>query len=448
MSHLRSIATENVDRIVDLNQRANSNRQRNALVPAVNLPPEILAAIFEFACSPDGEDCIANVDLRSQQKHYRDPPGCSVSACAVTPLFIGAICSAWRSAAWGAPQLWNSITLLYNDHTAKTLAEMLDYWLSKSGALQLSVKYDEPDDEDLDCCPMADTSAKVIGVIAAYAHRLHALNLYLPGRWDLVREVTSCTPLLTRLTIRMSTNAYQADTAIELANAPRLREVTLSGIRLTHFSLPWAQLESLELVGHPGFDDVSELVETLRLCPRLRRFSAPLSNLDWDAPPSALLRHTALETLEVNGYYKKFHPDLFKMLELPRYAPSLRKLVMRDFYNNEFTQRSLDLMNPTKYEGLGREGIRQFDGQGTVDGTGITGPNERGIGTCFVPNLETFEYEGKVNFTSHALAEFLVSRWRGPHVDAPSTRLRSVTFKTTTQIQFEELRLEGMHWNF
>ncbi|KAF8197035.1 hypothetical protein BJ912DRAFT_954586 [Pholiota molesta] len=349
----------------------------------------------------------------------------------------------------------------------------------------------------------------------------------------------------------MSDNAEQYDTFIEFGDAPQLREVLLSGISTADVLLPWAQLESLELdTGAGGYDDVSELVEILRLCPRLRRFSVPLNNLFWDTPldPTTLLRHTALEALEFINYSEKYHPELFKMLELPalrsfefhvhsfsprprewslwlppllshvagtletlrissetppdeelptvlRVVPGLRKLALSNLFvtssETTLTQRTLDLMNPTKYEGLERDGVRQLEDEGGGDGAsgvGTTGLDERGIGHCLVPNLETFEYQGKIDFTSHALVEFLVARWRGPirctsafglegpHLqlegsgqdrhgareplppngDAPSTRLRSVKFSTPKQIQFEgadaevveKLRLEGMHLEF
>jgi hypothetical protein len=313
MSHLRSITPEKADRIVNIN--VLYTRQRNALVPAVNLPPEILTTIFEFACCPDDGHWLANVDL-NQKNSDRDQ--CSVSACAVTPLFIGAICSAWRSIAWGTPQLWESITLLYNDDTAETLAEMLDYWLSKSGELPLSVTLVEDDSRTVNA-----ESFEVIDVIAAYARRLRALDLFLPERWGpALARVARCTPLLTRLTLCMPDNADQYNHFTTFADAPQLRELTLSRISTADVALPWAQLESLRVDW--GYDDVSELVETLRLCPRLRRFSVFLGNLSWEAPPYVLLRHTALEALDITGYYEKSHAELFKVLELP----ALRSFVL------------------------------------------------------------------------------------------------------------------------
>jgi hypothetical protein len=533
MSNLRSITSERAERIVNINTEVLYTRQQNALLPAVNLPPEILATIFEFACCPDDGHWLANVGLKTQKDYFRDR--CSLRACAVTPLFIGTICSAWRSIAWDTPQLWTSIALLYSDDIAEKLAEMLDYWLSKSGHLPLSVALVE--DEDCNV-PVIGKSSEVIDVIAAYARRLHAVDLLLPRPWEpaLVR-IAGCAPLLTRLKLCMVDNGDQYNPSISITDASQLREVTLSMINIADVSLPWAQLESLDV--NSQYDDVSDLVETLRLCPRLRRFSVYLGDLDWDAPLSVMLRHTALEALEVSGYDQRFHPELFKVLELPalrsftlhvdtysgphewsfwlpsllshvagtletlhispeappdedlvtmlRAVPKLRKLVLVDFYpetqKEHLTQRTLDLMKPTKYEGLEHEVIGQLDGEG--------GGDETGNGHCLVPNLETFEYKGEIDFTSHALVEFLVARWRGHHLplrrtsalglesphgqlegsgqhqhrargplppndDAPSTRLRSVTFKTPKQIEFEgadaevvqELRLEGMHLEF
>ncbi|KAF8197030.1 hypothetical protein BJ912DRAFT_95749 [Pholiota molesta] len=324
LSHFRNITPEEANTIanIDLDVLNTHNaivklhailaarkRQRNTFVPAVKLPPEVLATVFEFACCPDKDIWAANMRLPSQMDRYGNE--CPVNAGAVTPIFIGAICSAWRSIAWGAPQLWNSITLLYNDDDAEPLAEMLDYWLSKSGELPLSVTLVE----DSESCP---TSVKVINVIATYAHRLHTVDLFLPGIWrPALLRIASCAPLLTRLTLRASGNEHQGNPSIVLAysfaHASQLREVTLFGYCAADFVLPWAQLESLE----SEYDDIFDVIETFNLCPRLRRFSGDIGDMSWGVPPSVIMRHTALQALEISGFYKDLQPGFFKMLELP-----------------------------------------------------------------------------------------------------------------------------------
>lgn len=541
LSHYRSITPEKANSIAHidanvlrthdviimlLNQRAALNRQRNAFVPAINLPPEILTAIFEFACCPDGDgDWIVNLDLNT----------CSNSPCVVTPLFIGSICSAWRSIAWGAPQLWNSITLIHHDSIDEKLAEMLDYWLSKSGKLPLTVKLLEGPDTDL-----TGESLAVIDVIGEYADRLHTLDLFLPSSWEPdLMSIASRASLLTRLTLRILLGAWDENSIMEVddmfVDAEQLREVTLHGYNTMNAFFPWDQLESLE----SGYDDIPELVKILCLCPRLRRFAVRLTNKrPWTVPSSVmgLARHAAVEALEVFGYDEILHPELFGMLDLPalrsfvlhlkttprewsswlppflsrvagtletlhlpyaalsdedlltilRIVPRLRELVLLYEPGNRFTQRALDLMNPTKYEGLEREGIGQLDGQGGGDGVGTSRPDDRGNGHCLVPNLETFEFRGKIAFTSHALVEFLVARWRGrstpscctsdlgldgphrkfegprtqatreplpPNLNPSSARLRSATFyihehcfrlEDADAAVVQELRLEGM----
>ncbi|KAF8197028.1 hypothetical protein BJ912DRAFT_1140670 [Pholiota molesta] len=525
--------------IMLLNQQAALNRQRNTFMPAINLPPEILTAIFQFACCPD-DDWIVTLN-----------PNTCASPYVVTPLFIGSICSAWRSVAWGTPQLWNSIALIYRDFIDEKLAEMLDYWLSNSGELPLTVKLIEPYDSD----SIGESSA-VIEVIGQYANRLHTLELFLPRSWELALvRIASCTPLLTRLTLRILDGTWEENCNIEVddmfADAAHLREVTLFGYNTKNAFFPWHQLESLE----SGFDDPSELVSILRRCPLLRRFAVRLTNTPpWTVPSSVmgLARHAAVEALQVFGYDETLHPELFRMLDLPalrsfvlhlkttprkwsswlppflsqvagtletlhlpyaalsdedlltilRAVPRLRELVLlrqpryvrrpTDDEEYRLSQRALDLLNPTKYEGLEREGTGQLDGQGARDGAGTARPDERGNGHSLVPNLETFEFRGTVATTSHALVEFLVARWRGRstpscgtsdldldgshrklewprtqpireplplnlHASSARARLRSAKFYIPRHdFQFEdadaavvqELRLEGMNIEF
>lgn len=514
-------SSNEVIRIELRRQRALLGRKLNSFVPAVDLPPEILTTIFEFACcSIEDEIFNANIEKPSSD----DDPD---NALAGTPLLIAKVCSVWRNIALSASHLWTNVIIYYEDERDENQAAMLKCWLSKSGERPLDVQIIQQGSL------MVTEYTEVIDVLVEYGHRLRSLDLFLPTEWEsAVIKIADCVPLLTHLTLRLPD--FEDDPYIQhldmFANAPQLREVTLIGYSAAEVSLPWAQLESLE----SRYGSEFECVERLRLCQRLRR--CIIAGMSRTATQSAPVTHTALEELEVSSHDEGPLPELFKALELPalrsfvlqlgdpylfewsswlpsflarvagtlealtlpapyaspleellvtlRVLPKLRKLVLLNAHSGradevKLTQKALDLLNPKKYEGkLGCEEAGQLDSQGDEDRAGILGPDENGNRHCLLPNLETFKYKGPIDFTPHDLVEFLSSRWSGPFArgevegqpkmritnePVPSRagallgmRLRSATFKTSTQIQFKgadaaaikRLRLEGMHLEF
>ncbi|KAF8197057.1 hypothetical protein BJ912DRAFT_96385 [Pholiota molesta] len=505
-------STSTADVILEIRrQRAILGRRSNAFVPAVNLPPEVLTTIFEFACCSIEDDIFtANIEKPSLD----DDPD---NALAGTPLLIARVCSVWRDVALNASQLWTNIIIYYEDKRDKNQAAMLKYWLSKSGERPLDVQITQQ------ARFMETECIEVIDVLAEYGHRLRSLDLFLPAEWEsAIIEIAECLPLLTHLTLR---SGFEDDPYIErldmFANAPHLREVALIGYIVERVSLPWAQLESLE----SRYDSVFKCVETLRLCQRLRRCKIALGGMSRTATPFAPLTHTALEELEVSFYNEKPLREFFTALELPglrsfvlgpggywlfdwsswlpsfvarvagtlevltlpyiespleellvalRVLPKLRKLVL---HGRELTQKLLDSLNPNKYEGLECKKAEQLDSQGDEDRAEILGPDEKSNRHCVLPCLETFEFQGvAVEIAPHALVEFLLARWTGPFARSelegqagrqitsepprPSmllaTRLRSVIIKTPKRIHFDDkdaavikrLRLEGMHLEF
>ena len=82
------------------------------------IPSEILIKIFQIACQPDDSG-------------YKQ---------AVTPLFIGSICSLWRDVAWSTPLLWNTILLDFSLQYRDTHFQLLGDWLLKARSAPLSIK--------------------------------------------------------------------------------------------------------------------------------------------------------------------------------------------------------------------------------------------------------------------------------------------------------------------
>jgi hypothetical protein len=178
-----------------IKQRVAFGRKRNEMVPAVNLPPELLATIFEFACCPK----------ESEYKDYDmvrlfDEPFWPISTskqyncgCTTTPSLIGAVCSAWRNIAMETSQLWSNIKIAFNDANSDAQAAKWRYCISKSGQRPLSAsmslmegcnEYDE------------DRNTAILDVLEAYAHRLQTLELFPNGKsrllWLVSRTACPC----------------------------------------------------------------------------------------------------------------------------------------------------------------------------------------------------------------------------------------------------------------
>lgn len=444
--------------------RAAINRKLNTFVPAGSLPPEVLIIIFEFACCLNDDAIFTPNFTRKNSEQSWEEDQDPDNACAGTPLLIAKVCSVWRNIVLSAPKLWTNIIIYFENKRANRQAAMLQYWLSKSGQLPLNVEITQQG------CHEPTESTAVIDVLVAHAHRFRSLDLFLPSAWEsALNSAADCIHLLNHLILRFP--ADEGDplfTLIEdvymFADAPQLREVIIIGRSAAEVFLPWAQLESLE----SWYDSVAELVETLGLSSRLRCCKVDLGHLARTSFPQ-LITHTSLEMLEIFGHdsYAVYEicgvltlprlrsfvlrlddeplvwtPSLLRflsyaggaletlslsnvlfeeepLLETLRVAPKLRKLVLLNWYLDRkpkaLTQRTLDLMNPNKCEGLG---IRLLDGQGGEDVAGTLGSDERSKKHCLIPDLETFEYHDEIAFTPHTLVEFLVARWRDP--SAPS----------------------------
>ncbi|KAF9484529.1 hypothetical protein BDN70DRAFT_917557 [Pholiota conissans] len=497
ISHIDAEVLRTEDAIVALvKKRALLKRKRNTFVPAVNLPSELLAMIFEYACSPSPDDESGVADVQER--------------CELCPgdanfgIFIGAVCSAWRSIAKGASQLWSTVNMRVSNKQAGRQAALLRYWLSNSGQRPLKVRLIEDDENDNeeneDDWGINTTSTAVINVLAGHAQQLQFVDLFLPSAWkQTLNRISRNLPLLTHLTLRVADGSPSLPRVDYFVSAPQLREVTLVGYSVADVSLPWAQLERLDGEYFSAF----ECLETLRLCPRLRRCT--LEQLYRGIFPMAPvpMTHTALEALELLVDTPTELGALLGALTLPALRsfvlslpdeeplipkvlpliarsacaletlhlvgvtppedelvaclgmlPGLRELLLLNpetERGGKLTQKVLDLMNPGKQEG------REWD---------VWQPEKDMVAAwCLVPNLEAIVYQGAVSFTPHALVEFLANRWYGtslnskvhdPKISSPAVRLRSATFTTTIQIRFEgtdalvvqKLMQEGMHLEF
>ncbi|KAF9483646.1 hypothetical protein BDN70DRAFT_928998 [Pholiota conissans] len=443
-----------------MTQRAVLNRTRNAVVPAANLPAEMLAIIFEFACCSDDFEEKAHIDRKMMDEFYgrwidvKQQP--YKDTCAVMRRTIG--------------KLWSNVTIPVNAENTELQTEVLRRSLTRSGQHPLNVKLVEllvkdrnQDDEQYS----AGISTAVIDVLATQAHRLHTIDAILPASWKpAFKRIAKCLPLLTRITLRSPKNSSAVGSMDFFSNAPRLRDVALVGYDTIPNTVPLEQLHNLKA----SCSDLLHCVETLRRASQLCHCSLQVcveavSNL-------IPLTHTKLRSLELTiAHYTVYLADFLDAVTLPALQsldmvlfnmdplhsflkrsgcalqalhlcgymfweenlieclfllPELRDLHLYDSFRHPRsrpTQRLLDLMNPRK------SAIQE---------------NE-----CLVPNLETFFYRGEVTFTPHALVEFLEDRnlSKTPRVTKLSSVLMKIphmVFEDTDALALQRLQNDGL----
>ncbi|PPQ66698.1 hypothetical protein CVT26_009556 [Gymnopilus dilepis] len=432
-------------------QRAFLKRRRNSLFPAVNLPNELLALIFEFACLPI---CTEFDDEYGDGISYspgEEALGLSIGMGAVTPVFLGSICSRWRHVVQGASQLWSNLVVHVNNRYAEDQAFLLQSWLTRSAARPLSIRVIEDDsggqdsgeDWGIDVTPRC-----IIDILVAHSHQWHIIDFFLPSSWShALSRVKHNLPVLTKATLRLAENSPSMARINAFALAPQLREVRLVGYSTSNVVLPYAQLHSLheEYFAIQGCLDALHLCDDLRVCQfeQVYRGSQPVF-----ARP---VRHDMLESLELLIDDSRELDALFGAMTLPNltelvlslsdegflldplipliqrskcrlqtvhlvgFTPPEHKLL--NFLREVPMLRVLMLINPVAQLGskLTQRLLKLLDLETTQQAAGDQGAlrHEENVQKAgLVPLLERLEYQGAIEFTSHQFAEFLAGRWR------------------------------------
>ena len=497
VAYLDAEISRTEDDIVSLvRQRAMLKRRRNAFSPAVNLPPEILSLIFEFACLPVAG---GNVDPSTGGAKFGGTNlGVGVGTGAVTPLFIGTICSAWRKVAQSSSQLWNTIIVYLDNGHSHAQASLLKSWLQNSAQRPLSIKLieDEPTDIEDDWC-IDVTSTAVMDVLTAHSSQWHTIDFFLPSTWKpALSRVRHNLPLLTNATFRVAESSPTILRLDAFAFAPRLREVSAIGFSIDDMVLPWTQLERI----NAEYLSVGECLDTIRLCPGLR--SAIFEQVCASQIPFSFgpIHHENLEVLELTLPDTTWQPPSIigamtlpslkeLVLSLPDDEPLLQtipSLVRRsgcqlrhlhfvgltppeheliECLKEVSTLEVLLLLNPLMDTGgvLTRQFLEYLNPRKESEGGGEDGASNG----CLLPRLKKFVYQGSIGFNSHSLIQCLVNRWRSTgsqKLDENSSmvsgdavsQLRSVEFTTAKRIKFDgadniilqELMKEGMRLSF
>ncbi|PPQ79119.1 hypothetical protein CVT25_002853 [Psilocybe cyanescens] len=469
------------DNIVKLvMQRAYLKRRRNTYSLAVNLPPELLALIFEFACVPNGGEYDTRHYTHGEGLYGGMNMGLSVGIGAVTPFFIGTVCSAWRYIAQNTTQLWSTLTLYMNNRHADSQAALLRSWLKHSGQRPLSIKLIEDDADDHDHedggtdWGIDVTSTAVITVLAAHSKQWHTIDMFVPHSWkSALSKIKHKLPLLASATLRVAESSPSLARVDAFAFAPQLREVRLVGYSVTDVYLPWAQLHRLD----GEYFSPGECLDTLHLGSELRtcQFEQLCRGMQpFNVRPIRHERLTSFELImdtahEVDTLFGALtlpnltelvlslsdeesvlwpvvplmHRSRFKLqrLHLVGVTPEEDQLIA--FLKEQPTLKELLLVNPTTESG-GRLTQRFLDAMSPANKIGQTNNTDSGteaqIGMetskerhapYILPMLEHLEYQGATDFSPQDLIELLVSRWRAcPSDDARNSTAASISEDT------------------
>ncbi|KAI0328100.1 hypothetical protein GY45DRAFT_1326757 [Cubamyces sp. BRFM 1775] len=201
-------------------------------MPVRQLPPEVLRMIFSYATS----DATGNADIIS----------------------ISHVCSYWRACSLQAPALWAHILL---NHPAG-----IKVFLERSRPMPLRVAYKASQK------PVIAT----LRLIAAEAHRLRSLNIYVPeetGLDSILNRIRFAAPMLEELVIkhqeplRPPKGPEAFPRPQESSGVPSLRTLTLKSTPLPYILSGPSSLVSLNIFGMVPF--LSDLFRLLANSPKL-----------------------------------------------------------------------------------------------------------------------------------------------------------------------------------
>ncbi|KAH9479716.1 hypothetical protein JR316_0008311 [Psilocybe cubensis] len=443
-------------------ERIYLNRKRNSYSPAVKLPPELLSLIFQFACLPD----------EGHQLEYHTPTmyhygeinqGLCIGKGALTPFFLGTICSAWRQVAQDTSQLWCAVIVYMNQRHADSQAALLKSWLKRSGQRPISVKLvegDKANNRDADWptdvtdiegdanheradrwpADFVDVSSAVINVLASHSKQWHTIDIFVPHSWKLeLAKVRHNIPLLTSLTLRVADTCPSLAYIDVFAYAPQLHSVHLVGYSVTDICLPWKQLCHLEGEYFSSWD----CLKAMHLGVRLRKcqFEQLCHGLEFTTFNSRPIKHEYLTSFEL--LMKTTHeldtflsslmlPNLKELVVSLSDEESLLWPIIPLMRRSDFKLQLLHLLGTTPDE---EQLIGFLKVQPWIKSLILLNPLVTTGGTLgysfieamtpmkarkeydqpiayLLPMLEHFEYQGATSFTPHSLVRLLSKRWQ------------------------------------
>ncbi|KAJ6585447.1 hypothetical protein B0H19DRAFT_1109701 [Mycena capillaripes] len=197
--------------------------EHEALIsPVRQLPLDIMREIF-IACIPTDQNPIMSAQT--------------------APLLLGHICSAWRAIAFSTPRLWSSIHVAephkkLPQHIHDECLQLVKAWLTRSGALPLSISFYRP--PSLDPSPLFDA-------ILSFSARWK--NISFSGQ-NGIRLLRSDVPLLQTIEMLhypVGDEPVGVETH-DFFNGVGVRKISIgTNMDPIQLPLPWHQLTTLSL---------------------------------------------------------------------------------------------------------------------------------------------------------------------------------------------------------
>ncbi|KAJ7262983.1 hypothetical protein C8J57DRAFT_1630867 [Mycena rebaudengoi] len=240
-------------------QRQSVLQRLDAVVyPVLTLPSEITADIFVHYL---GDFPVITYDYAL--KTY-------------PPLLLAGVCREWRRVALSFPRLWATLSLKWNLRTVHYCEQLLKCWLLRAGGCLL----------DLDLSGSDLTESRSISAAV-----VQSTTIGEPFSSE-TAGVQLCFPALQTLTVDLA--KLSNETAITaFGDAPRLREVCMSGGSASFINLPWNQLTRLDLENH-----VASALQVLKQTPNLEVLSFRMRSDPDDDPPPIIMKN--LHTLRID----------------------------------------------------------------------------------------------------------------------------------------------------
>ena len=430
--------------------KRNVNRRHS---PFIRIPPEIISTISGFA----------NTEF-------------TIIGKLPSPILLSSVCTDWRKAVIGTPELWSSIKInlpsisqFGNDMARNTfelprLASFIDEWLARSGQLPLNISlcsdYEIPWDSST---RTLEEYLPIFQILNKYSSRWHSFDISIPGILHRFLK-PECLPLLEQLYITCI--SYTHD--ITFPPTPCLNTVKIfpctgmvSEFRISpDIKIQWNTVTHLSL----GAISSRDCFALLRLNPQLVHCTF-LKVFDWtgdslDSPILSSLTylsyHQRGDTVDISRFLDNIKLPCLETLVLysvivnpvialiERSACSLRTLSLLDWQIRKTDKLIplLQFLSPS----LKRLAISRLPSpiRGTKNYLSLltriyTSQSEvdQVVGNGFLPYLEIFEYREEIGST---LESSMLSNLPPPSQNCPNPAaiskisLRSAYISTATII--------------
>jgi hypothetical protein len=235
------------------------------------------------------------------------------------PWRFSKVCQLWQAVAIQSPKFWCDIQIDFNlikncKYPSSRLCALLDEGIRRSASRGLRVRLhqggSEYDDYDSDQEQNeAKDNGDVIAALFVHSSQISALEIemrYSDELEDIIYPSSRTFTSLQRLSIELK--ECESDEGSNILEAfdgsPSLVEVKLSGLQVRqpyrYTKFPWNQLQIFE---HEGSLSRGDVVDVVRLCPRLQRYtgSYSMSSPDFSTVTPTDIHHTAITYLELSA---------------------------------------------------------------------------------------------------------------------------------------------------